>query len=122
MREVAASSGPWREYFQRPAGSSRPDLDPIESPAEFYNALIQLCEKVDIWHGVYEHILPGLRDIVEWVKGTGLQPFMNALPEGEVRDAYLAAYEKKLGELYPRLADEKVMLRYPRLFLVATRI
>ena len=59
--------------------------------------------------------------IMQWVKGTGLQPFVNALPPGETREAYLRAYKSRLEEVYPRLADGKVMLRYPRLFVVATR-
>jgi trans-aconitate 2-methyltransferase len=121
MRETAAAEGPWQEYFQKLRPEDRPALDPIESPAEYYGALIPHCEKVDIWHTYYQHIMPGPRDIVEWVKGTGLQPFVNALPEGEVRNGYLKAYEKRLGEVYPRLVDGKVMLRYPRLFIVAVR-
>ncbi len=100
----------------------RPERDPVEPPDELYDALIPLCSKVDIWRTTYHHILPGPGSIVEWVKGTGLQPFVNALPEsGGVREAYLAAYEKRLAEVYPRLADGSVMLRYPRLFVVAVR-
>ncbi|KUI73306.1 Trans-aconitate 2-methyltransferase [Cytospora mali] len=121
MRETALLDGPWREYFQALPAERRPDLDPIETPNDFYDALVPYCEKVDIWHVFYQHVMESPHSIVEWVKGTGLMPFLNALPNQEVRDEYLKAYEQRLSELYPRLADGKVMLRYPRLFVVATR-
>lgn len=121
MRETALLDGPWREHFQALPAGRRPDLDPIETPGDYYDALVPYCQRVDIWHVLYQHVLDAPSSIVEWVKGTGLMPFLNALPTQEVRDAYLKAYEQRLGELYPRLADGKVMLRYPRLFVVATR-
>lgn len=121
MRDAAAAAGTWREYFAKLDGEKRPDLDAVESPAEWYDALAPESARVDIWHMLYQHVLPEPADIVEWVKGTGLQPFLNALPEGPVREAYLAEYERRLRLPYPRLADGKVMLRYPRLFVVAVR-
>lgn len=121
MRDVARLEGPWREHFQALPEEKRPDLDPVETPAEWYNALTPLCAKVDVWHVLYQHIMDSPKGIVEWVKGTGLMPFLNVLPSQEVKDAYVKAYEERLGEVYPKLADGKVMLRYPRLFVVATR-
>lgn len=121
MREVAQLEGPWREYFRALPADRRPDLDPVETPAEWYDALAPLCAKVDVWHVIYQHVMDSPQGIVEWVKGTGLMPFLNVLPSQEVKDAYLKAYEDRLGEVYPKLADGKVMLRYPRLFVVATR-
>lgn len=123
MRETALLDGPWAAYFQAQSAQQRPDLDPIEAPDVWYNALVPHCATVTMWHVVYQHVLPGPGSIVEWVKGTGLMPFLHVLPDGSggVRDEYLAAYEKRLGEVYPRLADGKVMLRYPRLFIVATK-
>lgn len=121
MREVALLDGPWTEHFRTLPADRRPDLDPIETPAEWYNALIPFCEKVDVWHVLYQHVMQGPDGIVEWVKGTGLMPFLNALPTQEVKDAYVMAYKKRLSELYQPLTDGKVMLRYPRLFVVATR-
>ncbi|KAL8377390.1 hypothetical protein RB595_008189 [Gaeumannomyces hyphopodioides] len=133
MREVALRPGqPWSAAFAghpptRPgsgesADPERPDLDAVESPEEIYNALIPHCASVDIWKTVYQHVLPGPRDIVEWVKGTGLMPYLNRIPEqGGARDAFLRAYEERLAELYPPLADGQVILRYPRLFVVAVR-
>lgn len=121
MRETALLDGPWTTYFQSLPASERPDLDPVETPDTWYNALIPYCESIDIWHTLYQHVLPGPASIVEWVKGTGLMPFLNALPDQEVREVYLKAYEQRLSEVYPPLVDGKVMLRYPRLFVVATR-
>lgn len=133
MRETAyLADQPWTEYFENLAsaadGSQKPELDPIETPAEWYDALSPVCDKVDVWHVVYEHVMDGPSAIVEWVRGTGLMPFLNVLPKdgedgekGEVRRAFLRAYEERLGEVYPRLRDGKVLLRYPRLFVVATK-
>lgn len=121
MREVALLDGPWRGCFGALPAGERPDLDPVEAPGVYYDALVPYCERVDVWHVLYQHVLESPASIVEWVKGTGLMPFLNALPTQEVRDEYVKAYEQRLGELYPRLADGKVMLRYPRLFVVATR-
>ena len=121
MREAAAAKGSWSEYFRALGPEQRPDLDPIETPLEWYNALIPHCATVDVWHVYYQHILSSHRDIVEWVRATGLQPFLNAIPEGLAREDYLAEYEARLKKEYPLLADGKVMLRYPRLFVVAVK-
>lgn len=123
MRETAFLDGPWTPYFQSLPAAQRPDLDPIETPDTWYNALAPHCATIDVWHTFYQHVLPGPGAIVEWVKGTGLMPFLNALPDNDdgVREAYLKAYEHRLGEVYPPLADGKVLLKYPRLFVVATR-
>ncbi|OAK93600.1 trans-aconitate 2-methyltransferase [Phaeosphaeriaceae sp. SRC1lsM3a] len=100
---------------------TRPDLDPLEPATQFYNALIPHAEVVDIWHTTYSHILDDAGAIVEWVKGTGLQPFLNQIESEEGKKAYLEKYEEALKEHYPELKDGRVMLRYPRFFVVAVR-
>ena len=64
--------------------------------------------------------LSGARGIVEWVKGTGLGPYLDPLDETE-RKGFLTAYEEKLQRAYPSLGDGTVPLRFPRLFLVGVR-
>lgn len=115
MREVA-ENGPWSETL----GPLKPALGPFQTPFELYNALKPLCSSVDIWHTYYQHPLDGHAEIVEWVKGTGLRPFIDPL-NPEQREGFLAAYLEKLKELYPVGHEGTVLLRYPRLFIVAVR-
>ncbi|KAF2203554.1 S-adenosyl-L-methionine-dependent methyltransferase [Delitschia confertaspora ATCC 74209] len=128
MRETALIPGrPWSKYFENShvgelGNERRPDLDPIEGPEELHDALIPYCQDLNIWRTTYMHVLDGPRDIVEWVRGTGLLPFLNCMEgEEEVKKEFLKEYEKALGKQYKPLMDGRVMLGYPRLFLVAVR-
>jgi trans-aconitate 2-methyltransferase len=126
MRAVASQPNkPWSPFFSTTAigelvDKERPDLDPIEPLAEYYNALSPLG-KVDMWHTTYAHVVADAAAIVEWVKGSGLQPFLQRIGEEGARKAFLEAYEGSLKEGYPVMRDGKVVLKYPRLFVVAVR-
>ncbi|EXJ82482.1 trans-aconitate 2-methyltransferase [Capronia epimyces CBS 606.96] len=115
MRSVAAD-GPWSETLRQHA----PARKPFQSPQEIYDHLKPLCSDVNIWHTYYYHMLDDHQAIVEWVKGTGLRPFIDPLSPTE-REGFLAAYLRRIEELYPPLHDGKVCLRYPRLFVVTVR-
>ena len=58
--------------------------------------------------------------IVEWVKGTGLRPYLTAVGE-ENREAFLADYTRRITAAYPPMADGRLLLRFPRLFVVAVK-
>jgi trans-aconitate 2-methyltransferase len=54
------------------------------------------------------------------VKGTGLRPYLDALTEYR-RSAFLADYTDRIRTAYPATSDGKVLLRFPRFFIVAVK-
>ena len=115
MRETARS-GPWRAALA-PAIEARGALG---TPGEYYDLFVGKAARVDVWHTFYQHPMAGPEAIVEWFKGTSLRPFLDPLEEAG-RAAFLAAYQAAITPAYPRRADGKVLLRFPRLFVVAVR-
>lgn len=113
VREVAAA-GPWSA---RLAGIERMKL---ASVAAYYDMLIPYVERVNIWHTIYQHPLDNVKAIVEWGKGAGLLPYIGSLDESE-KALFLADYTERLAEHYPLRADNKVLLAFPRLFIVAQK-
>ena len=85
-----------------------------------FDLLRPVCSHIDVWHTVYNHVMPGSEGVVEWFKGSGLRPFISALDPAQAAD-FLAAYTTEIARHYTRRFDGKVLLRFPRLFIVATR-
>jgi trans-aconitate 2-methyltransferase len=115
MREVA-SEPRWASVIPRSAFSR----DDLPSPSAYYDALRPLCTRLDIWHTHYQHALAGPEAITEWFKGSGLRPFVDTLTP-EQREDFLAAYTARIAKAYPLQYDGRVLLRFPRLFIVAIR-
>lgn len=112
MREVAAHHG-----LSSAQVSSRAD---VLAPELYYDLLSHAAVSIDIWRTRYEHVMPDADAIVEWVKGTGLRPYVEAL-QGEARAAFVHDYAREIATAYPPRADGRRLFSFPRLFMVATR-
>lgn len=115
MRQVAAE-GPWAPRLLGAAASRAP-----RHAADWYHRTLRPhAAAIDLWRTTYYHPLAGAAAIVEWLKATGLRPFLAPLAEAE-RAEFLARYEAEIARAYPALPDGTVLLAFPRLFFVATR-
>lgn len=115
MREVAA-----RPDFAGKigdAGAVRARILPVEA---YYDLLAPLAAALDIWRTTYVHVLADAPAIVDWLRATGLRPFLEPLGEAE-KTAFLDAYTQQIAAAYPRRVDGRVLLAFPRLFIVAKR-
>jgi trans-aconitate 2-methyltransferase len=87
----------------------------------YYDLLVGSASGVDTWRTTYQHPMASPAAIVEWVSGTGLRPFLDALKTDADRRKFLSDYEKRLDIAYPQRADGKRLLAFPRLFFVAVK-
>jgi trans-aconitate 2-methyltransferase len=115
MREVA-KQGPWREQLS----DKTRVRDALPAPGGYYDAMRPISMRLDIWHTIYNHVLDDAAAVVEWIKGSGLRPFLDPL-EAPERKLFLAEYTARVAAAYPPQQDGKVLLRFPRLFIVAVR-
>jgi trans-aconitate 2-methyltransferase len=110
MREVAKRyplDGRVREWF-------------THDTAFYYDTLAPHASSLDIWATEYIHIMDGAEAIVEWYKGTGMRPFLEALPTDADRARFTADYLAAIREIYPARPDGKVLFPFRRLFIVAS--
>ena len=94
--------------------------DPIAGFADYDAALAPPCDEVDLWRTVYAHRLSSPEDVVKWVEGSGLRPYLDPL-DADKRATFLTAYEQAVAEAYPAQRNGAVLFPFPRLFAVATR-
>jgi trans-aconitate 2-methyltransferase len=109
----AARSGPWRgelEPLLRPT--------PVAPPDFYFDLLSSRCAALDIWETEYLHVLTGKDPVKEWIKGSWLNPLLDALAEPE-RSEFEAAYGALVAQAYPANARGVTLLPFRRLFLIA---
>jgi trans-aconitate 2-methyltransferase len=95
-------------------------IRPVLEAQQYYDVLCADATNIDIWETEYFHVMSSIEAIVEWLKGTGLRPFIEALAVNE-RAEYLRLYADELRKHIRTQADGKVLLPFPRLFVVARK-
>jgi trans-aconitate 2-methyltransferase len=115
MRELA-SRGPWAKR----SSVNHAARDELPRPAAYYDLLGPLSTRLDIWHTIYNHVMAGPEAIVEWFKGSALRPYLDAL-DPAMRAEFLAAYLEEIKQHYGARIDGRVLLPFPRVFIVAVR-
>jgi trans-aconitate 2-methyltransferase len=115
LMQQVASEGPWSKKLGGAPGER------FVAPTTWYYSLLRPhCARVEVWRTTYHHPLAGIDAVVEWFKGSALQPFLSPLSQEEQTE-FLLHYRAALTRAYPIQSDGSVLLPLPRLFFVATR-
>jgi trans-aconitate 2-methyltransferase len=115
MRSIAQSAA-WRSRF---TGAPR---EWHVHPREFYyDILSPQVRTLDIWTTEYVHLLADVDHIVDWYRGTGLRPWLDALPSESDRERFIADFRAVLAQEFQPRAGGDVLFPFRRLFLVAYR-
>lgn len=88
---------------------------------EYFDVLYPLTTEVDLWQTTYLHVLQSHSDMLEWYRGTGLRPYLQALPTYQ-QPLFEMELLQRITAAYPLQAGGKVLFPFPRLFFVATAL
>jgi trans-aconitate 2-methyltransferase len=113
MRELAGSAR-WRPLLDGVALNRQ-----ATGPAEYLDLLAAAGCTTDAWETTYLHVLTGDNPVLEWYKGTGLRPVLDALPAG-LAGEFLAEYGARVRAAYPARPYGTV-LPFRRVFAVGRR-
>jgi trans-aconitate 2-methyltransferase len=115
MLTVAADPA-WRDRMQQAAGAIM-----VHSPQIYYDLLQPTAARIDLWVTEYLHVLDGPAAVIDWMRGTGLRPFLQALADDAERARFEERLLREVEQGYPRQADGRVLFTFRRLFIVAYR-
>jgi trans-aconitate 2-methyltransferase len=116
MRDLAASPE-WRGRF--PAGGVREWF--VHDAGFYYDLLSPLGARLDLWRTEYTQVMDDADAIVEFYRGSGLRPFLDALTCDEDRSRFIADYGAAIRPAFPARPDGRVLFPFLRLFLIAYR-
>lgn len=107
--------GPWRATLE-------PLLrqNPTGAPEDYYEILTPHTSTLALWETEYCQIIEGENPVAEFVKGSQLKRFLDALDE-PLKSEFWKSYCSRILEAYPKRADGKTLFPFRRLFLVAGR-
>jgi trans-aconitate 2-methyltransferase len=115
LRDLGAS-GKWQRHLATPVREWH-----VEPPEFYYETLATHASRLDIWVTEYIHVLPGPHAIVDWYRGTGARPWLDALPDDAMRSDFLADYGREITRAFPAQSDGNVLFPFRRLFVIAYR-
>ncbi len=89
-------------------------------PLSFYHDLLQAqAASLDLWETEYLHILESPEAILEWIRGTGMRPYLQALANDQERNQFQQLCLERLRVAYPRRPNGKVLFPFRRIFVIA---
>lgn len=84
----------------------------------YFDILSSITDTFDIWETIYYHQMPSIDAMIEWIKGTRLRPYLNALNETDSQ-ALIGEIAQKAASVYKRQKNGEFLLKFRRLFFTA---
>ena len=114
-RRLAATPA-WQAHFPKPVREWS-----VLSPEAYFDILAPRAGRIDLWTTEYWQVMESQAAVLEWYRGTGLRPYLDALPDPTLRSKFEADYLREIAPAFPVRPSGKVLFPFLRLFLIAYR-
>ncbi|WP_245819189.1 methyltransferase domain-containing protein [Bifidobacterium tissieri] len=91
------------------------------TPPEYWELLHRYAASFRMWTTTYMHTLPSHEAIMDWYRGTGLRPYLQALSDDVERAAFEKQVFERVCDAYPVQSDGSIIFPFPRFFFTAIR-
>jgi trans-aconitate 2-methyltransferase len=81
--ETVANNYKWINYTK-----GCEDLFTLKDPDFYYDILNKLATRVELWETSYFHILNSLESLIDFIRTTGLKPYLDRLPLDEMKSEF----------------------------------
>jgi trans-aconitate 2-methyltransferase len=113
---VVAAEARWADRF-----GGLDDLIRYREPDFYFDCLDALGLAAQVWETIYWHVMDSHRAVLDWYRGTGMRPWLEALPDDTARRAFEAAMLDGIAADYPARDDGRVLFPFRRVFLTAVK-
>jgi trans-aconitate 2-methyltransferase len=109
--DTVSKMDPWKDRMK---GCS--DSFTLNDPGFYYDMLSEKMH-LDMWQTDYYHVMPSHGSILDWIRSTGLRPYLDRIREEE-RPAFEGEVLERMKNLYPEQKDGSILFQFKRLFFV----
>ncbi|KFI56755.1 ribosomal RNA large subunit methyltransferase J-like protein [Bifidobacterium callitrichos DSM 23973] len=91
------------------------------TPPDYWELLHAHAVRFRMWKTTYMHTLPSHEAIMDWYRGTGLRPYLQALADGAERADFERLVFDRVRNEYPTQSDGSIIFPFPRFFFTAVK-
>lgn len=94
------------------------ELFTFNDPDFYYEIINKLATGVELWETSYFHILNSLGSLIDFIRTTGLKPYLDRLPSNEMKSEFEQEVLTECKKYYKLLSNGKVLFPFDRLFFI----
>ena len=111
--ETVANYDKWKNYTK-----GCEELFTLEDMDFYYEILNKLAIGVELWETSYFHILNSRESVIDFIRTTGLKPYLDRLPSDEMKSEFEQEVLTECKKYYKLQSDGKVLFPFDRLFFI----
>lgn len=87
----------------------------------YYDVLSKEMVSIELWETCYLHVLASRFAIIEWIRSTGMKPYLDSLGSDTERSEFEKNVLTEVDHDYPLQHDGKVFFPFKRLFVIGQK-
>jgi len=88
----------------------------------YYDLLAKISNRIEMWETSYIHIIDSHIALIEWIRSTGLKPYLENIPTKEERLLFENDLLVECKKYYQLQRNSKLLFSFIRLFFIAYKI